>query len=188
MEIKFVVESTNGKVWTAVCADPVLEAEGPDILSASKSMAAKIEKWFVETFNTTRTVAVAIPLIKATVKANVSVRAEKPLDEFETSATTVIPRTPPKPPLLAEKIVKGPCAYISDGKGLLPVGACEACSDDPSDTPGIIVDDDNTCGGEFEKCQYYKPGGSRIGSIDEPAESYDDSDMDEYGSDVDAYK
>jgi len=52
MQVDFTVESTNGKVWKAVCSDPALEVEGPDIISVSKNMAGMIEAWFAKTFDT----------------------------------------------------------------------------------------------------------------------------------------
>lgn len=183
MDITFTVESTNGKIWTAVCADPVLSVEGTDIISVCKDMAASIEEWFIDTFNTKKRVIVEVPVIKAKIKASVSVRSEKTFDEFEKDAavkeyeTEKIERPLPRPPqpAIPERVVDGPCAYISDGKGIMPVGMCEAHSDDPSDTPGIRVDDDGTCLGEFGKCQYYKPGGRRM--IQSPEEeSYDSPD------------
>jgi hypothetical protein len=240
MDVSFTVESTNGKTWTATCADPALECEGTDIIAVSKLMAGKIEKWFIETFNTKKKVVVEVPVIKAKVKANVSVRAETPLDEFpvqetdeeeydgEEIQTELKPctgcgveilvkvgekeclcqscaydksvnaksgeiddeltapkqRALPMPP----KKIDGPCAYISDGKGLLAVGICEAQSNDVSDTPGIRVDPDGACQGEFDKCSYYKSGGRRVTDPVETEESYTDDEIDEYGQPVDTYE
>jgi len=243
MEVKFTVESTNGKTWVATCADPVLECEGSDIIAVSKQMAAMIEKWFIETFNTKKKVVVEVPVITAKVKASVSVRAETPLDEFpvsendeseEESASDIQTELKPcngcgveilvrvedtnplcqacaydksvnaqngaiddelterkRPALpMPPREVNGPCAYISDGKGLLAVGVCEAQSNDISDTPGILVDPDGACQGEFGRCTYYKPGGKRVSDPepDDGAESYQDDEIDEYGAPVDTYE
>lgn len=149
MEVTFTVESTNGKVWKAVCSDPALEVEGPDIISVSKSMAGMIEDWFAKTFDTSRRVIVEVPAIKAKVKATITVRSEKPLTEY--GETEVIPQSPPEP------VVDGPCMYLSDGKGVLAVGMCEAASDDPADTPGIQIDNEGACKGNYKLCAFYKP-------------------------------
>ena len=149
MEVTFTVESTNGKVWKAVCSDPALEVEGPDIISVSKSMAGMIEDWFAKTFDTSRRVIVEVPAIKAKVKATITVRSEKPLTEY--GETEAIPQSPPEP------VVDGPCMYLSDGKGVLAVGMCEAASDDPADTPGIQVDNEGACKGNYKLCAFYKP-------------------------------
>lgn len=108
MQVDFTVESTNGKVWKAVCSDPALEVEGPDIISVSKNMAGMIEDWFAKTFDTSKRVIVEVPAIKAKVKATITVRSEKPLTEY--GETEVIPQSPPEP------VVDGPCMYLSDGK------------------------------------------------------------------------
>ena len=149
MEVTFTVESTNGKVWKAVCSDPALEVEGPDIISVSKSMAGMIEDWFAKTFDTSRRVIVEVPAIKAKVKSTITVRSEKPLTEY--GETEAIPQSPPEP------VVDGPCMYLSDGKGVLAVGMCEAASDDPADTPGIQVDNEGACKGNYKLCAFYKP-------------------------------
>lgn len=164
MEIAYVVETTNGTMWKATCSDPHLEAEGPDILSVSKSMAEKIESWIVNTFGTPKKVVVEVPKIKAKIKANIVVRPETPLTEY----------TPPEPIRLENKVY-GPCAYLSDGKGVLPVGECEARSMDPADTPGIRVDADGLCMAEFEKCTYYKPLVQISVQDDEDFEDVDDN-------------
>ena len=173
MEVTFTIESTNGKVWKAVCSDPALEIEGPDIISVSKNMAGMIEDWFAKTFDTSRRVIVEVPAIKAKVKATITVRSEKPLTEYgETEAT---PQSPPEPK------VCGPCMYLSDGKGVLAVGQCEAASDDPADTPGIQVDADGTCKGKYELCAFYKPMGGLQKALPEPVEEDDDEeDMSEW--------
>ena len=149
MEVTFTVESTNGKVWKAVCSDPALEVEGPDIISVSKNMAGMIEDWFAKTFDTSKRVIVEVPAIKAKVKATITVRSEKPLTEY--GETEVIPQSPPEP------VVDGPCMYLSDGKGVLAVGMCEAASDDPADTPGIQIDNEGACKGNYKLCAFYKP-------------------------------
>ena len=149
MRVDFMVESTNGKVWKATCSDPALEVEGPDIISVSKNMAGMIETWFAKTFDTSKRVIVEVPAIKAKVKATITVRSEKPLTEY--GETEVIPQSPPEP------VVDGPCMYLSDGKGVLAVGMCEAASDDPADTPGIQIDNEGTCKGKYELCAFYKP-------------------------------
>ena len=173
MEVTFTVESTNGKVWKAVCSDPALEVEGPDIISVSKNMAGMIEDWFAKTFDTSRRVIVEVPAIKAKVKATITVRSEKPLTEY--GETEVIPQSPPEP------VVDGPCMYLSDGKGVLAVGMCEAASDDPADTPGIQVDADGTCKGKYELCAFYKPMGGLQKALPEPVEEDDDEeDMSEW--------
>lgn len=237
MEVVYTVETVNGKTWTATCADPVLEVEGTDIIAVSKAMALKIEKWFIETFNTTRKVTVEVPVIKAKVKANVSVRAETPLDEFdkkedksigeshEETISTVLTECsncgmeilvredeqsplcqacaydrevsaqngvvddvltkPPRPALPSPPTrpkVNGPCVYISDGKGILPVGACEAVSSDPSDTPGLKADADGSCQGEFERCKYYKASGMRTSDLAEDDGTYDQEEIDDYST------
>ena len=161
MEVTFTVESTNGKVWKAVCSDPALEVEGSDIISVSKNMAGMIEDWFAKTFDTSKRVIVEVPAIKAKVKATITVRSEKPLTEY--GETEVIPQSPPEP-----KLVCGPCMYLSDGKGVLAVGQCEAASDDPADTPGIQVDADGTCKGNYEICAFYKPLGRLQKVLPEP--------------------
>ena len=173
MEVTFTVESTNGKVWKAMCSDPALEVEGPDIISVSKNMAGMIEDWFAKTFDTSRRVIVEVPAIKAKVKATITVRSEKPLTEY--GETEVIPQSPPEPK------VCGPCMYLSDGKGVLAVGQCEAASDDPADTPGIQVDADGTCKGKYELCAFYKPMGGLQKALPEPVEEDDDEeDMSEW--------
>ena len=173
MEVTFTVESTNGKVWKAVCSDPALEVEGLDIISVSKNMAGMIEDWFAKTFDTSRRVIVEVPAIKAKVKATITVRSEKPLTEY--GETEVIPQSPP------EQKVCGPCMYLSDGKGVLAVGQCEAASDDPADTPGIQVDADGTCKGKYELCAFYKPMGGLQKALPEPVEEDDDEeDMSEW--------
>ena len=149
MEVTFTVESTNGKVWKAVCSDPALEVEGPDIISVSKNMAGMIEDWFAKTFDTSKRVIVEVPAIKAKVKATITVRSEKPLTDY--GETEVIPQSPPEP------VVDGPCMYLSDGKGVLAVGMCEAASDDPADTPGIQIDNEGACKGNYKLCAFYKP-------------------------------
>lgn len=149
MQVDFTVESTNGKVWKAVCSDPALEVEGPDIISVSKNMAGMIEAWFAKTFDTSKRVIVDVPAIKAKVKATITVRSEKPLTEY--GETEVIPQSPLEP------VVDGPCMYLSDGKGVLAVGMCEAASDDPADTPGIQIDNEGACKGKYELCAFYKP-------------------------------
>ena len=68
MDVTFTVESTNGKVWKAVCSDPALEVEGPDIISVSKNMAGMIEAWFAKTFDTSKQVIVEVPAIKGTIR------------------------------------------------------------------------------------------------------------------------
>lgn len=219
MEVSYTVETTNGKVWKATCSDPSLEIEGPDIISVSKSMAEMIEKWFITTFNTKKTVVVEVPIIKAKIKATISVRSEKSLCEFEDeNSDKHLAIEPPKnkiachckgcgidivikegSPMLCESctyeqttqpktegnIIDGPCMYLSDGKGVLPVGMCEAVSDDPSDTPGIQVDMDGTCKGTYEACTFYKSfhdGGKPVPNaqepIDEDTEEIDDSEWD----------
>lgn len=65
---------------------------------------------------------------------------------------TVKPQLPTPPP---KKVVAGPCKYLSDGKGVYATGMCEAVSNDPADTPGIRVDKEGACGGDFEKCTFY---------------------------------
>ena len=173
MEVTFTVESTNGKVWKAVCSDPALEVEGPDIISVSKNMAGMIEDWFAKTFDTSRRVIVEVPAIKAKVKATITVRSEKPLTEY--GETEVIPQSPPEP------VVDGPCMYLSDGKGVLAVGMCEAASDDPADTPGIQVDNEGACKGKYELCAFYKPMGGLQKALPEPVEEDDDEeDMSEW--------
>jgi hypothetical protein len=170
MEVVFTIETTNGKVWKAVCSDPSLEVEGPDIISVSKSMATMIENWFTTTFNSTKKVIVEVPVIKARVKANISVRSEKGLDEFpsEDGETPIvhtaekIPRTPPALPQPPSRVIDGPCKYISDGKGVYAVGMCEAVSDDPSDTPGLLVDNEGVCKGDYERCRFYCAAGTRV--------------------------
>ena len=162
MEVTFTVESTNGKVWKAVCSDPALEVEGPDIISVSKNMAGMIEDWFAKTFDTTRRVIVEVPAIKAKVKATITVRSEKPLTEY--GETEVIPQSPPEP------VVDGPCMYLSDGKGVLAVGMCEAASDDPADTPGIQIDNEGACKGKYELCAFYKPLRGMQKALPEPME------------------
>ena len=168
MEVTFTVESTNGKVWKAVCSDPALEVEGPDIISVSKNMAGMIEDWFVKTFDTTRRVIVEVPAIKAKVKATITVRSEKPLTEY--GETEVIPQSPPEP------VVDGPCMYLSDGKGVLAVGMCEAASDDPADTPGIQIDNEGTCKGKYELCAFYKPLRGIQKALPEPMEEDEEED------------
>ena len=162
MDVTFTVKSTNGKVWKAVCSDPALEVEGPDIISVSKSMAGMIEDWFAKTFDTTRRVIVEVPAIKAKVKATITVRSEKPLTEY--GETEVIPQSPPEP------VVDGPCMYLSDGKGVLAVGQCEAASDDPADTPGIQIDNEGACKGKYELCAFYKPLRGMQKALPEPME------------------
>ena len=162
MEVTFTVESTNGKVWKAVCSDPALEVEGPDIISVSKNMARMIEDWFAKTFDTSRRVIVEVPAIKAKVKATITVRSEKPLTEY--GETEVIPQSPPEP------VVDGPCMYLSDGKGVLAVGQCEAASDDPADTPGIQIDNEGACKGNYELCAFYKSMGRLQKALPEPME------------------
>ena len=168
MDIVFTVESTNGKLWKAVCSDPSLEVEGPDIISVSKSMSKMIEDWFIKTFNTTRQVIVEVPVIKARIKASVNVRLETPLTEFE-PVKQVEPKTKTEP------MVYGPCMYISDGKGVLPVGQCEAQSMEPSDTPGIQTDPEGCCSGNYESCAYYKSSGSRMVKSVEPEPDPDET-------------
>ena len=162
MDITFTVESTNGKVWKAVCSDPALEVEGPDIISVSKNMAGMIEDWFAKTFDTSRRVIVEVPAIKAKVKATITVRSEKPLTEY--GETEAIPQSPPEPK------VCGPCMYLSDGKGVLAVGQCEAASDDPADTPGIQIDNEGACKGNYELCAFYKSMGRLQKALPEPME------------------
>ena len=162
MQVDFTVESTNGKVWKAVCSDPALEVEGPDIISVSKNMAGMIEAWFAKTFDTSKQVIVEVPAIKAKVKATITVRSEKPLTEYgEIEAT---PQSPPEP------VVDGPCMYLSDGKGVLAVGMCEAASDDPADTPGIQIDNEGACKGKYELCAFYKPLRGMQKALPEPME------------------
>jgi hypothetical protein len=180
MDIVFTVETTNGKNWEATCADPVLNVEGTDIIEVCKKMAETIEKWFVDTFNTTRKVIVEVPTIKAKIKASVVVRSEKPLTEFE-STTPAEPvevikkgKKPKKVDpkfMLAEKTVKkvekiidGPCKYLSDGSGILPVGDCEAIPDDPSDPDfqGMQYDNQGSCNSDYAKCSMYESCISRI--------------------------
>jgi len=227
MDITFTVETTNGKTWTATCADPVLEVEGADIISVSKLMAQKIEKWFIDTFNTTKRVVVEVPAIKAKVKANVSVRAETPLSEFKDVMdskadikTTLVPCVGCGVEILVREgdqmlceacaydrsvnAKKGeisddltgprqkalpllPCGYMSDGS-VLPTGMCEATSNTPGDTPGLLADQDGTCLGEFAKCSYYKSGGIKNRSIHEDDETYGEDEIDEYGSPEDSYR
>ena len=162
MQVDFTVESTNGKVWKAVCSDPALEVEGPDIISVSKNMAGMIEDWFAKTFDTSKQVIVEVPAIKAKVKATITVRSEKPLTEY--GETEVIPQSPPEP------VVDGPCMYLSDGKGVLAVGMCEAASDDPADTPGIQIDNEGACKGKYELCAFYKPLRGMQKALPEPME------------------
>lgn len=162
MQVDFTVESTNGKVWKAVCSDPALEVEGPDIISVSKNMAGMIEDWFAKTFDTSKRVIVEVPAIKAKVKATITVRSEKPLTEY--GETEVIPQSPPEP------VVDGPCMYLSDGKGVLAVGMCEAASDDPADTPGIQIDNEGACKGKYELCAFYKPLRGMQKALPEPME------------------
>lgn len=172
MEVTFTIEAMNGKVWKAVCSDPALEVEGPDIISVSKNMAGMIEDWFAKTFDTSRRVIVEVPAIKAKVKATITVRSEKPLTEY--GETEVIPQSPPEPK------VCGPCMYLSDGKGVLAVGMCEAASDDPADTPGIQVDADGTCKGNYELCAFYKPLRGMQKALPEPMEDDDEEDVTEW--------
>lgn len=162
MQVDFTVESTNGKVWKAVCSDPALEVEGPDIISVSKNMAGMIEDWFAKTFDTSKRVIVEVPAIKAKVKATITVRSEKPLTDY--GETEVISQSPPEP------VVDGPCMYLSDGKGVLAVGMCEAASDDPADTPGIQIDNDGACKGKYELCAFYKPLRGMQKALPEPME------------------
>ena len=172
MDVTFTVESTNGKVWKAVCSDPALEVEGPDIISVSKSMAGMIEDWFAKTFDTSRRVIVEVPAIKAKVKATITVRSEKPLTEY--GETEAIPQSPPEP------VVDGPCMYLSDGKGVLAVGMCEAASDDPADTPGIQIDNEGACKGKYELCAFYKPLRGMQKALLEPMEDDDEEDVTEW--------
>lgn len=162
MEVTFTVESTNGKVWKAVCSDPALEVEGPDIISVSKNMAGMIEDWFAKTFDTSKRVIVEVPAIKAKVKATITVRSEKPLTEYGETEVTL--QSPPEP------VVDGPCMYLSDGKGVLAVGMCEAASDDPADTPGIQIDNEGACKGKYELCAFYKPLRGMQKALPEPME------------------
>jgi len=162
MQVDFTVESTNGKVWKAVCSDPALEVEGPDIISVSKNMAGMIEDWFAKTFDTSKRVIVEVPAIKAKVKATITVRSEKPLTDY--GETEVISQSPPEP------VVDGPCMYLSDGKGVLAVGMCEAASDDPADTPGIQIDNEGACKGKYELCAFYKPLRGMQKALPEPME------------------
>jgi hypothetical protein len=186
MDIKFSVETTNGKVWTATCADPVLEVTNSDIVTVCKDMAKMIEEWFVETFKTDRTVLVEVPIIKAKVTASVSVRPETPLTDFTepVKIQNHIQLTPDE--------VRGPCIYLSDGKGVLPVGACEAYSDDPADTPGLQIDADGACKGKFNKCNYYKSTGTLSLPKGDPEVTMDDSDVilsdDPALNDIDGYE
>ena len=168
MEVTFTVESTNGKVWKAVCSDPALEVEGPAIISVSKSMAGMIEDWFAKTFDTSKRVIVEVPAIKAKVKATITVRSEKPLTEY--GETEAIPQSPPEP------VVDGPCMYLSDGKGVLAVGMCEAASDDPADTPGIQIDNEGACKGKYELCAFYKPLRGMQKALPEPMEEDEEED------------
>lgn len=172
MDVTFTVESTNSKVWKAVCSDPALEVEGPDIISVSKSMAGMIEDWFAKTFDTSRRVIVKVPAIKAKVKATITVRSEKPLTEY--GETEVIPQSPPEP------VVDGPCMYLSDGKGVLAVGMCEAASDDPADTPGIQIDNEGACKGKYELCAFYKPLRGMQKALPEPMEEDEEEDNSEW--------
>ena len=172
MEVTFTVESTNGKVWKAVCSDPALEVEGPDIISVSKNMAGMIEDWFAKTFDTSKRVIVEVPAIKAKVKATITVRSEKPLTEY--GETEAIPQSPPEP------VVDGPCMYLSDGKGVLAVGMCEAASDDPADTPGIQIDNEGACKGKYELCAFYKPLRGMQKALPEPMEDDDEEDVTEW--------
>ena len=162
MQVDFTVESTNGKVWKAVCSDPALEVEGPDIISVSKNMAGMIEDWFAKTFDTSKRVIVEVPAIKAKVKATITVRSEKPLTDY--GEAEVISQSPPEP------VVDGPCMYLSDGKGVLAVGMCEAASDDPADTPGIQIDNEGACKGKYELCAFYKPLRGMQKALPEPME------------------
>lgn len=168
MEVTFTVESTNGKVWKAVCSDPALEVEGPDIISVSKNMAGMIEDWFAKTFDTSKRVIVEVPAIKAKVKATITVRSEKPLTDY--GETEVTPQSPPEP------VVDGPCMYLSDGKGVLAVGMCEAASDDPADTPGIQIDNEGACKGKYELCAFYKPLRGMQKALPEPMEEDEEED------------
>ena len=184
MDIVFTIETTNGKVWKATCSDPSLEVEGPDAISVSRSMTGMIESWFITTFNTTKKVIVEVPIIKAKVKASVSIRSETPLDKFEPDV-----KVESRPITKVEKKVDGPCMYISDGKGVLPVGQCEAQSMEPSDTPGIQTDAEGCCSGNYESCAYYKSGGSHMVKFEEPEPDPDESliedDDEDYPSDED---
>lgn len=205
MDIVFTVETTNGKTWKATCKDPELEVEGTDIVSVSKSMATMIEKWFATTFDTNKMVIVEVPVIKAKIKASVVVRSEKPLDDFA-DATQEIPVIPiavkeceicgmevttdeddPHPICDSCKYEKkvgqgkkpkatGPCMYLSDGKGVLPVGACEAFSNEPGDTPGLRADGEGVCKGDFEKCTYYKSMGTKQTTSPPPSPLAEDDD------------
>jgi len=168
MQVDFTVESTNGKVWKAVCSDPALEVEGPDIISVSKNMAGMIEDWFAKTFDTSKRVIVEVPAIKAKVKATITVRSEKPLTDY--GETEVISQSPPEP------VVDGPCMYLSDGKGVLAVGMCEAASDDPADTPGIQIDNEGACKGKYELCAFYKPLRGMQKTLPEPMEEDEEED------------
>jgi len=67
-------------------------------------------------------------------------------------------------------VVDGPCMYLSDGKGVLAVGMCEAASDDPADTPGIQIDNEGACKGKYELCAFYKPLRGMQKALPEPME------------------
>jgi hypothetical protein len=60
--------------------------------------------------------------------------------------------------------------YLSDGKGVLAVGQCEAASDDPADTPGIQIDNEGACKGNYELCAFYKSMGRLQKALPEPME------------------
>lgn len=49
-----------------------------------------------------------------------------------------------------------PCGYLSDGTGVLPIGHCEAVSNESADTPGIQVDWEGCCNGNFAECPFYQ--------------------------------
>lgn len=103
--------------------------------------------------------------------------------EHVDTATSPLPPVPPLPrppaPKVTNHAVNGPCQYISDGKGVVAVGKCEAASNEPSDTPGIKTDSDGCCSADYEHCAYYKPAGVRTTSLDPQAvmNDLDDGDM-----------